>query len=295
MIARERRVAQVRRALGHRIEHRLHVGRRVRDDAQDLADRGLLLERVGELAGALLDLALEARVRLAQLRRHAVEALGEALRARRRCAPRSSGRGSPSPMRCAPSDSVRIGRTMPRASASAPSAEITRPASSSKPGAQDRRVELRVDLRHRLLDEHASSRATRSAPSTPAPACRRGRATSSPASAGSPCRRPPARARAARGWSCAARGRCPGSATRKPLRSTTYAFPFSPILIRDTTSQMNLRLTSAMVTGPVSAPERMPIVMYGSVSLRKYTGPTHGCAALRVARTRARASGRGRT
>ena len=38
---------------------------------------------------------------------------------------------SPSPMRCAPSASVRMGRTMPRASASAQNAEITRPASSS--------------------------------------------------------------------------------------------------------------------------------------------------------------------
>ncbi len=46
--------------------------------------------------------------------------------------------------------------------------------------------------------------------------------------------------------------------------------------MRDTTSQMNLRLTSATVTGPVSLPERIAIVMYGSVSLRKYTGPYQG-------------------
>ena len=36
-----------------------------------------MLERLGELGGALLDLALEAGVRLAQLRAHAVELLGE--------------------------------------------------------------------------------------------------------------------------------------------------------------------------------------------------------------------------
>ena len=60
-----------------------------------------------------------------------------------------------------------------------------------------------------------------------------------------------------------------GSATRKPLLSTTYALPLSPILIRDTTSQMNLRFTSAIVTGPLSPPDRIAIVMYGSVSLRK--------------------------
>ena len=47
--------------------------------------------------------------------------------------------------------------------------------------------------------------------------------------------------------------------------------------IRDTTSQMNLRLTSATVTGPCSPPERTAIVMYGSVSLRKYTGPNQVC------------------
>ena len=40
-----RRVAQPQRALGDRVEHRLHVGRRARDHAQDLADRRLLLER----------------------------------------------------------------------------------------------------------------------------------------------------------------------------------------------------------------------------------------------------------
>ena len=75
--ARERRMAQVRRPLGHRVEHRLHVGRRARDHAQDLADRRLLLERVGELARALVDLALETGVGLAQLRGHPVEAIGQ--------------------------------------------------------------------------------------------------------------------------------------------------------------------------------------------------------------------------
>ena len=60
-----------------------------------------------------------------------------------------------------------------------------------------------------------------------------------------------------------------GSAIRNPLPSTTYALPLSPTLMRDTTSQMNLRFTSAIVTGPVSLPDRIAIVMYGSVSLRK--------------------------
>ena len=42
---RHRRVAQPGRALGDRLEHRLHVGRRARDHAQDFADRRLLFER----------------------------------------------------------------------------------------------------------------------------------------------------------------------------------------------------------------------------------------------------------
>ena len=46
--------------------------------------------------------------------------------------------------------------------------------------------------------------------------------------------------------------------------------------MRETTSQMNLRFSSATVTADFSPPERMATVMYGSVSLRKYTGPYHG-------------------
>ena len=42
----------------------------------------------------------------------------------------------------------------------------------------------------------------------------------------------------------------------QPLLSTTYALPLSPILIRDTTSQMNFRFTSAMVTGPARPESR---------------------------------------
>ena len=55
-----------------------------------------------------------------------------------------------------------------------------------------------------------------------------------------------------------------------------------PDRMRVTTSQMNLRFTSATVTGPDSPPERTAIVMYGSVSLRKYTGPNQVLPGLRV-------------
>ena len=54
-----------------------------------------------------------------------------------------------------------------------------------------------------------------------------------------------------------------------PRASTTYARPSRPTRIWETTSQMNLRLTSAAVT-----PDSLPLparamVMYGSDSLRK--------------------------
>ena len=37
----------------HRVEHRLQVARRAADDLQHLAGRGLLLQRLGEIVGAL--------------------------------------------------------------------------------------------------------------------------------------------------------------------------------------------------------------------------------------------------
>jgi len=46
-----------------------------------------------------------------------------------------------------------------------------------------------------------------------------------------------------------------------------------PTFICETTSQMNFRLTSAAVTPPPTCGRA--IVMYGSDSLRKYTGPNH--------------------
>jgi hypothetical protein len=54
------------------------TGRRARDHPQDLGGGGLLLEGLAQLAGALLDLALEARVGLLEVARHAVELLGQA-------------------------------------------------------------------------------------------------------------------------------------------------------------------------------------------------------------------------
>ena len=48
--ARVRRVAQLRRAVRHRLEDRRHVRGRAADDAQDLGDRRLLLQRFRDFA-----------------------------------------------------------------------------------------------------------------------------------------------------------------------------------------------------------------------------------------------------
>jgi hypothetical protein len=41
-------LAEPRRALGDHVEHRLHIGRRARDDAQDLAGGRLLPQRLSQ-------------------------------------------------------------------------------------------------------------------------------------------------------------------------------------------------------------------------------------------------------
>ena len=60
-----------------------------------------------------------------------------------------------------------------------------------------------------------------------------------------------------------------GWAINAPCPSTTNAWPALPILICETTSQMNLRLTSATVTPPSRLAAPIAIVMYGSDSFRK--------------------------
>src|SRR5262249_43071914 len=52
----ELRFADTRGALGNRVEHRTDVAGRARDDARDLADRGLAFQGFGRLARARLDL-----------------------------------------------------------------------------------------------------------------------------------------------------------------------------------------------------------------------------------------------
>ncbi len=147
-VAREQALA----ALEDRLEHGLGVGDGTRDRAQDLADRRLLLERVRELVRALLDLALEARVRLAELRRHAVEALREALEL-------VAGAHDDPLVEVPLADALRaLGQRADGADHAAREDERAHRGDDEareeqKRGAQDRRVELRVHLRHRLLRE----------------------------------------------------------------------------------------------------------------------------------------------
>ena len=122
------------------------VGRRAGDDAQDLGRRRLLLEGLGQLAGALLDLLLQVGVRLLELPGHAVELAGQRLQLVAGADVDAAGRASPAPRRAAPAWSARIGVTMRRAS--------KRLASSGEREAerqQDRRAVHRgVDRRERL-------------------------------------------------------------------------------------------------------------------------------------------------
>ncbi len=58
------RFTDVGGVFGDRIEHRLHVIRRIRDHAQNFADGCLLLERLAQLVGTLLDLFFKVGVRI---------------------------------------------------------------------------------------------------------------------------------------------------------------------------------------------------------------------------------------
>ena len=55
-------VADASGALGHRVEHRLEVGRRARNDPQDSGRRRLLLQRLGQRSRDAFDLGLQIRV-----------------------------------------------------------------------------------------------------------------------------------------------------------------------------------------------------------------------------------------
>jgi hypothetical protein len=151
--ARVGRVAQERRPLGDDVEHRLHVGRRARDHAQDLGDGRLLLERVRQLVRALVDLALEAGVRLAQVRGHPVELGRERLEL-------VAGPDVDRVVELALAD--QLGPFLQRADRAREAARQEQrdqrrdheAAEQQEHDALDRRVERREHLGLRLLDEH---------------------------------------------------------------------------------------------------------------------------------------------
>ena len=64
--ARHSGLTEPRGRLDDRLEHRLEVGRRRRDDPQDFGGRGLLLQRLGDLAVTLLKLGVTLLQRLEQ-------------------------------------------------------------------------------------------------------------------------------------------------------------------------------------------------------------------------------------
>ena len=197
-------------ALGDGIEHGLHVGRRARDHAQDLADRRLLLQRILQLAA---------------------------------CARRPCARGPHTTRAIAPImrlnwsasafqfvAGVDVDPLVEIALADAPRAFVERAdrphhaarerqraqrgnhesGQQQQPGAQDRRVQLRVDLRHRLLDEHVPAERLDRRHRRQHRACRRDRCESIAAVIGALSADGRLHMRqAATGRSCAAPGRCP--------------------------------------------------------------------------------------
>ncbi len=56
------RCAELRRGIDQRVEHRLQIERRAADDLQHVGGRGLLLQRLGQIARARLHLVEQPRV-----------------------------------------------------------------------------------------------------------------------------------------------------------------------------------------------------------------------------------------
>ena len=76
---RQRLIEQARSTVQDRFEDGRDIGRRLADHAQHAADRGLVVQRLAEFGGSLLDLALEPCVGGLELRAHLVELLGQRL------------------------------------------------------------------------------------------------------------------------------------------------------------------------------------------------------------------------
>ena len=120
----EELLAQHLREADDRVQRRPQLVRHVREELRLVPARGLelaallveLAQRRLELAGPLLDLLLEARIGLLELRRHAVELLGERARARRCSMTSIRWSSEPSPIFAAAAWIDSIGRAIRRAS-----------------------------------------------------------------------------------------------------------------------------------------------------------------------------------
>ena len=150
---REARAEEPLQVLDDRVEYRLGVRDRAADGRKDFAASALEFERLLQLGGALLHLALEARVGLAQLRGHAVELPGERLEL-------VAGAHLDLAFEVAGADALRAflqrsdGPHHAAREVHGGQRREQQAGDDQRHGAHDGRVQRRVDLCHRLLDEH---------------------------------------------------------------------------------------------------------------------------------------------
>ena len=169
-------LAQPHRLFQHRVEHRGEIAGRGIDDPQHLGGRGLLVERLRQFGGAVVDLLFEFGVGCLQVGRHAVELLAR---------PSSSSpvwmsmrrSSSPAPIRAAPSCNGPDRPGHAAGETSAAKVAAMRPSTSSAACARQRRRAARrprsAAARQTRASRAARSRHARSAPRCPATVVRR--------------------------------------------------------------------------------------------------------------------------
>ena len=148
-----RSVAELQCPLGDGVQHRLHITWGAGDDAKDLADRSLLIERALQFARAFIDLAFQPCVGLLELCGHPVEAVRERLEL-------VAGVHLDVLVEVAGADALRAffegayGAHHAAREREGTERRKHEAGEEQQAGTHDRCVELRVHLGHRLLDEH---------------------------------------------------------------------------------------------------------------------------------------------
>ena len=146
-------VAQPRRVVDQDLQDRIEIERGAADRLEHLGGRGLLPEGFVDLPRAVLDFLLQPRVRLAQLRGHAVELVGQRLEF-------VAGPDVDFLVELALADLLRAflqRADRPHHAAREPPGSQRREQQAGDDEharAHDGRIERGVNLRHRLLDEH---------------------------------------------------------------------------------------------------------------------------------------------